>query len=156
MSLDPIVRRLHVDLDADAAFRLFTEDMATWWPLESHSRIEEGQIRETLVVEAHPGGRIFERMTDGTECDWGWIVGWEPGVRVAIAWKPNDEDRPPTEVEVDFAPAEGGGTDVVLEHRKWELLGPTLGAEARVSYASPDGWHTVLRRFQAAAGVAVG
>lgn len=82
MTLDPITRRLHVRLDPDAAFRLFTTDMGTWWPLETHSRIEEGQTLKALVFEEHVGGRIYELMTDDTECDWGRVTGWEPG----LAW----------------------------------------------------------------------
>jgi uncharacterized protein YndB with AHSA1/START domain len=159
MTTDAIVRTLTVPRPPAEAFHLFTAQMGSWWPVRTHSRAdaERGQSVERVVFEAFVGGRIFERRTDGSERDWGRVTAWEPPGRVVFDWKPNDEDRPFTEVEVRFVPADDGGTRVTLEHRKWELLGPELGARARGEYASEGGWTLVFERcFGAAAGLEVG
>jgi uncharacterized protein YndB with AHSA1/START domain len=153
---DPIVRTLVVPRTPAEAFTLFTEEMGSWWPVRTHSRAdaERGEVVDTVVFQGFAGGRIFERWTDGSERDWGRVTAWEPPERVVFDWKPNDEDRPFTEVEVRFVPTDDGGTQVTLEHRKWELLGPELGAEARKDYASEGGWTLVFERcFGVAAGI---
>jgi hypothetical protein len=153
--LEPIHRSVHVPLDPEAAFRLFTAEMGSWWPADTHSRAEEGQETEDVVFEAGVGGRIYEVLSDGSEGYWGTVTAWEPGARVGFDWKPNDEDRPHTQVEIRFSPAEDGGTDVDREHRGWELLGPDVGERGRASYAAPEGWGIVLERaFAQAAAVA--
>jgi uncharacterized protein YndB with AHSA1/START domain len=151
MALDPIVRSLHVPLNPGDAFRLFTLEMRSWWPLDTHSRAEEGQKVEDVVFEGHVGGRIYEIMTDGSEGYWGTVVAWEPGARVVFDWRPSDEDRPHTQVEVRFSPGEDGGTLVDLEHRGWEALGPDLGAKAREAYDAPEGWGLVFHAAYARA-----
>jgi uncharacterized protein YndB with AHSA1/START domain len=60
-----------------------------------------------------------------------------------IAWKPNSNQAPPTEIEVVFT-SEGDGTRVDLEHRAWERLGD-LAAEGRADY--DEGWDLVLGRY---------
>lgn len=155
MSLDPILRSLHVRLEPEPAFHLFTADMSSWWPRESHSRAEDDQVVDSIVFEGWVGGRIYEIMTDGSEGEWGAVTAWEPSRRVVFDWNPTDVDRPPTEVEVRFTPAEGGGTIVELEHRGWERLGPDNGPTARESYDAPSGWGRVFEHaFAVAAGVA--
>jgi len=156
MSTEPIRRSLHVRLNPEEAFRLFTAGIGSWWPLDTHARAEErGSETKEVVFEEHAGGRIYEVLTDGTNCDWGRVTAWEPPGRVVYDWKPNDDDHPPTEVEVRFSPTEKGGTMVALEHRGWEALGPDLGPVAREAYDAPDGWGLVFERcFAEAAGVA--
>jgi uncharacterized protein YndB with AHSA1/START domain len=133
------------------AFRLFTRDMGTWWPLGVHSLAvdeHEGRVQtETLTFQEREGGRIVERMSDGTEGTWGTVLVWEPPSRVVLAWKPNTNEHPPTELEVRFTP-EGAGTLVELEHRGWERLGESADA-SRASYG--EGWGSVLSMFAAAA-----
>ena len=86
-------------------------------------------------------------MSDGTEGTWGTVLVWEPPSRVVLAWKPNTNDNPPTELEVRFTP-DGGGTLVKLEHRGWERLG-AIAERARADYG--QGWVGVLSRFATAA-----
>ncbi|MFP5297455.1 MAG: SRPBCC domain-containing protein, partial [Actinomycetota bacterium] len=145
--VEPVVRSVVVGIDPEAAFELFTVGMGTWWPLHTHSIAAdtfEGRVTVTeLVFEAHPGGSIYEVMSDGTKGEWGKVLEWEPPGRVVFSWKPNLEDVPPTEVEVTFI-AVDDGTDVRLEHRGWERLGER-GAVLRRGYE--QGWPTMLSRF---------
>jgi uncharacterized protein YndB with AHSA1/START domain len=145
---EPITRTVTVQGPVEGAFRVFTEQMGTWWPLETHSiAIDQGleQRAETLRVEARQGGSIEEVLEDGSTRSWGGIDAWEPPNRVVLWWKPNDLPTPPTEVEVRFT-AEGDGTRVDVEHRGWERLGEAA-EEIRPLYSSEGGWTMVLGRY---------
>lgn len=141
--IEPIRRSITVHRAPDDAFRLFTTEMGTWWPLETHGRsdADRGEKTERLVFEEREGGRIFEVLSTGAEADWGVVTSWEPPSRVVIDWNPSPEDRPYTEVEVTFSPA-GDGTRVDLEHRHWDRLGDEIGARWREDY--DVGWVVVF------------
>jgi uncharacterized protein YndB with AHSA1/START domain len=152
-TFEPIRRSVRVDRTQEDAFELFTERIGEWWPTEEFSRTAdeefgEGVNLERVVFEPREGGRVYEVTSDGQEASWAEVLVYEPPSRIVLAWKPNDADRPPTEVEVRFEP-DAGGTRVELEHRGWERLGD-LAAKARQGYS--DGWRTPLERFVAAAG----
>jgi uncharacterized protein YndB with AHSA1/START domain len=151
-TLEPIRRSVRVDRTREDTFELFTEHIGDWWPTQSHSRAGDGQYGdgvkvERLVFEPKAGGRVYEVTSEGVEGSWADILVYEPPGRIVLAWKPNDSQRPPTEVEIRFE-ADGAGTRVDLEHRGWERLGD-IAAEAKESYG--DGWRTPLERFVAAA-----
>jgi uncharacterized protein YndB with AHSA1/START domain len=152
MTMEPLRASITVRRAPAEAFRMFTRDMGTWWPLELHSLAadeHQGRVRTTsLSFEEREGGRIVERMSDGTEGTWGTVLAWDPPARLVIAWKPNMSAAPPTELEVRFT-SQGAGTLVELEHRGWERLGE-VAEEARASYG--EGWAGVLSMFAAAAG----
>ena len=141
VSLEPIVRAITVSRPVEDAFRLFTDDIDTWWPAASHSY--GGEDVERAVFETRSGGRVYEVQKDGTERDWAEVVVWEPPGRVVLAWKICE----PTEVEVRFT-AEGDGTRVELEHRGWERVAKEMRAQ-RDNYAG--GWVFVLGKFDEAA-----
>jgi len=60
--IDPIRRTITVTCDPATAFRVFTDEMATWWPLDMFSRsVDEGGAPVTSVVFDHEaGGAIWE------------------------------------------------------------------------------------------------
>jgi uncharacterized protein YndB with AHSA1/START domain len=150
--IDPIQASVRVRRTPEDAFRIFTQDMGTWWPLEVHSIAQdelEGRVKaESIVCEGREGGRIYEVMSDGAEASWATIMTWDPPRRVVLAWKPNLTDGPSTELEVTFHP-EDDGTRVDLTHRGWERLGDRA-QQARESYG--EGWGPVLERYAAIAG----
>ena len=150
-TVEPLRSSVTVRRSPADAYRLFTRDMGAWWPLEIHSLAADehgGRVRVTsLEFEERVGGHILERMSNGSEGSWGTVLVWEPPSRVVLAWKPNTDDRPPTELEVRFTP-EAGGTLVELVHRGWERLGE-IAERARAEYG--QGWGGVLSRFAAAA-----
>jgi uncharacterized protein YndB with AHSA1/START domain len=146
--VEPITRTVTVQGSVQRAFDLFTGQMGSWWPLETHSiavdqRLEQRAV--TLRVGTHQGGRIEEVLEDGSTRDWGEVSAWEPPSRVVFWWKPNDLPTPPTEVEVRFTPL-GDRTRVDVEHRGWEGLGD-FAEEIRPLYASEGGWTMVLARY---------
>jgi uncharacterized protein YndB with AHSA1/START domain len=145
VDISPLEFTMEVEQPIDAAFTLFTEKIGTWWPTKTHS-IGEDRVAE-LVFEPRVGGRLLERLDDGTEYAWGEVLIWEPPTRVVITWHPNPEPIAMTEVEVVFAPIDARHTRVTLTHRHWERLG-AIAAEARRGYSM--GWPGVLSCFTGA------
>lgn len=150
--IDPIHRSITVRHAPGDAFRLFTTEMGSWWPLDTHGRAgeHEGAKTKRLVFEERAGGRIYEVLSNGIEADWGIVTSWEPPGRVVIDWNPSPEDRPYTEVEVTFTRTDESATRVDLMHRHWERLGDEAGARYRENYG--PGWGYVFdERFGQAA-----
>ena len=145
--IDPIHATVTVGCPPEDAFRVFTREMGSWWPLQAFSVAEDthggGVKAETVVFEEREGGRVIERRSDGSEASWATVLAWEPPRRLVLAWKPNLTDNPPTELEVTFTP-DGDGTRLDLEHRGWERLG-ALAEEARAGYG--ENWNGVLALF---------
>jgi uncharacterized protein YndB with AHSA1/START domain len=147
--IDPIRKRVLVRCDVERAFDLFTRGVETWWPLETHSRRGEvdGARVERVEFPTDPGRPILEHLSTGDALPWGELVEYERPHRVVIAWKPNANPNPPTELEVTFTP-EGDSTRIELVHRGWEGLG-SLAEEGRAGY--DEGWDLVLGRYVRAA-----
>ena len=146
--LGPIRRSVTVGRSPEDAFRVFTERVVDWWPVETHSvagayRAGQGVTVVDVVMEPREGGRFFERMSDGADATWGTVAVWDPPNRVLIDWKVNPNSAAATQMDFRFTEVEPGLTRVDLEHRGWEAL----GEEARAEYSGPDGWTTVLPRF---------
>jgi uncharacterized protein YndB with AHSA1/START domain len=146
-------REVTVAVPRERAFDVFTRGISTWWPLDTHHIGAETPVE--VVIEPHVGGRCFERAADGTECQWGWVLEWDPPAGFAFAWHLTTEwrfDPDPekaTRVEVRFAP-EGGGTRVTLEHQLLDRFGEKADA-MRDALGGDGGWTGLLQRFQAAA-----
>jgi uncharacterized protein YndB with AHSA1/START domain len=136
----PVLKSVTVDGPIEHAFRVFTEGIGTWWPLDRHSVGEKRS--ETVTFESGTGGRIVERIEGGEESVWGEILAWEPPRRLVFTWHPG-EHAAGTEVEVRFI-EEGAGTRVELEHRGWERVRADA-AETRAQYDS--GWPGVLECY---------
>jgi uncharacterized protein YndB with AHSA1/START domain len=134
----PLTKTVTVGRPPEEAFRLYTEGIAGWWPLKTHSVTEERA--ETAVLEGREGGRIFERSVDGEEHAWGMVLVWDPPHRIVHTWHPGRADDTGQEVELRFEPV-ADGTRVELVHRGWENLGDRA-AEVRSSY--DGGWDYVL------------
>jgi uncharacterized protein YndB with AHSA1/START domain len=149
---DLLVRKVvHVAAKPERAFDVFTKQMSSWWPLVSHHIGKADAV--AAVVEPFVGGRWFERGVDGSECDWGRVLVWEPGKRVMLAWELTAEwqhDRAiQTEVDVTFVP-DPGGCIVTLEHRKLSAYG-AKAVEMQKILGSEGGWAGMLGAFQRAA-----
>jgi len=142
-SVPPVVKSVTVSCAPDKAFRLFTADLAKWWPL---ARFHMAAAPLTCVVEPRVGGRIFERASDGTESIWGHVEAWDPPRLVAFTWLVGLAGHEAQRVEVAFAP-DGGRTRVVLTHSGWEKLGERATA-MRQSY--DGGWVAVFEQAFAA------
>lgn len=100
------------------AFDVFTSRMGTWRPKEHH-------IGKTpfvdIVVEPRIEGRWYERCEDGSECQWGRVLAWEPPARLVLAWQLDTtfqfNPQLVTEVEVRFTSLDASSTRIDFEHR---------------------------------------
>jgi uncharacterized protein YndB with AHSA1/START domain len=144
-------KTVSVKAPAEHAFRVFTEGMDTWWPRTHH--IGRSPMKKA-VIEGHPGGRCYTVQEDGSDCDWGQVLVWEPPHRFVMAWKITHtfgfepDPAKASEVHVSFTPEPGGFTRVDLEHRHLERHGE--GAETmRASVDSPGGWTAILQLYKA-------
>jgi len=135
--LEAVHKTVTVDCTVEEAFRVFTAEAMSWWPVETHS-IHGEKVKE-LVFEEREDGTIFEVAEDGATARWATVLTWEPPSRLVLAWEVNPAS-PGTEVEVRFSD-EGGRTRVELEHRGWA----SEQDEERTAYDS--GWDYVLGRY---------
>jgi uncharacterized protein YndB with AHSA1/START domain len=143
----PVRKSVLVKAAAPRAFEVFTQRMSHWWK-PSHSINASPLV--AAIIEPHEGGRWFERGADGSECQWGRVLVWEPPARLVLAWQINaqwqfDADLV-TELEVRFLPDGDGMTRVELEHRCLERFGDNAAA-IRDALDSPDGWNGLLAAF---------
>ena len=143
----PVRKTLMVEAPAEHCFDVFTAGFSRWWPRSHHIGASE---MKGGVIEPRAGGRWYEIGEDGSECQWGDVLVWEPPSRLVLAWRLGaDFTYDPallTEVEVTFTPAGGDRTRVDLEHRLIENMGERA-AEARESVDSPGGWGSILAAF---------
>jgi uncharacterized protein YndB with AHSA1/START domain len=147
-TIPAIQGKVTVNAPIERAFRIFTESFTTWWPADYH--IGEADMAEA-IIEPREGGRWYERGVDGSECDWGHVLAWEPPHRLVVTWQINGQwqyDPDPehaSEIEVRFTPDGSDQTTVELEHR---LIHRLVGGEAiRDSISGGDGWSAVLAHF---------
>lgn len=141
-----------VQAPPEVAWQVFTGKMATWWPLATH-KIGKAKALDA-VIEPRAGGRWYERGDDGSTCDWGRVLSWEPPSRLVLTWEitadwQHDPDLR-TEVEVRFIPDGKNGTRVELEHRHLDRYGARRG-EIRGIFDSDGGWKGILDAFAASA-----
>ncbi len=139
-------KEITVDAPVERAFEMFTTRFDSWWP-RSH-KIGQADLQEA-IIEPRTGGRWYERDIDGSECEWGEVLAWEPPHRVVLTWHLDGEwvyraDRF-SEIEVSFTP-QGASTLVALEHRHLERHGETAEA-IREAVSSVGGWPGLLNRY---------
>jgi uncharacterized protein YndB with AHSA1/START domain len=140
-----------VEAPIERAFRVFTEEMPSWWHPDHH--ILEGELAE-MVFEPRVGGHIYDRGVDGSECRWAEVLAYEPPRRLVFSWNITTDWKLETdlsktsEVEVRFTPEGDERTRVELEHRHLERHGQ--GWEGmRDAVGSPGGWPDGLERLAA-------
>ncbi|MGH3078946.1 MAG: SRPBCC domain-containing protein [Gaiellaceae bacterium] len=139
-----VVRKVvTVDCAVEEAFRIFTADAMSWWPVDTHS-IYGGDARQ-IVFEPGVGGDVYEISASDEKGHWATVSVWEPPTRLVLAWNVLERPGEQTEVEVRFSP-DGAGTRVELEHRGWEAVAEGA-ADKRANYDS--GWDHVLGHYEA-------
>jgi uncharacterized protein YndB with AHSA1/START domain len=136
----------------EIAWRVFTEQMGTWWPLASYKIGRANAV--DAVIEPRVGGRWYERGDDGSTCQWGSVLAWEPPSRLVLSWDINaDWQYDPnlkTEIEVRFKAEGCDGTRVELEHRHLDRYGARRDEMRRI-YDTQGDWGRLLQAFASAA-----
>jgi uncharacterized protein YndB with AHSA1/START domain len=147
----PVRQSVTVRATPAAAFAIFTDDFDSWWPRSHH--IGRSPMKKAFV-EGRAGGRCYTLQEDGTECDWGTVLVWEPPRRLVLAWQISagwqyePDLAKSSEVEVQFTALADGRTRVDLEHRGFERMGPA-GDAMRSAVDSPNGWTGTLALYVA-------
>ncbi len=136
-----IKKTVTVPLAPGEAFRVFTEDLELWWPVETHSlSAKNGDRPRSVSVEARKGGKITETLPDGTTSDWATITDWRDGEGFAFDWYVGRDPADATQVRVTFV-GDGAETVVTLVHDGFDRLGKE-GAAMAANY--DRGWNSVL------------
>ncbi|MBN9112906.1 MAG: SRPBCC family protein [Pseudonocardia sp.] len=145
--IPPITGTVSLAVPVERAFAVFTGSINTWWPHQFH--IGQADVEE-VVLEPRVGGRWYERGVDGSECDWGRVLLWEPPQRLVFTWQINGSwqfDPDPehaSEIEAVFRP-DGSGSIVDVEHRLFERLDG--GRAINDAINGGGGWALLLDGF---------
>lgn len=139
---------LSVDAPQAVAWRVFTTQMGTWWPL-AHYTIGKAKAVDA-IIEPRVGGRWYERGEDGSTCQWGSVLAWEPNARLVLSWDITaDWQYDPelkTEVEIRFVVESSSRTRVELEHRRLDRYGERREQMRRIFDTEGD-WGKLLESF---------
>ena len=82
--IEAVRKTITVDCVVEEAFRVFTADARSWWPIDSHS-IHGDEVKE-IVFEEREGGEVYEVTADGKKGHWASVLAWEPPGRLVLAW----------------------------------------------------------------------
>jgi uncharacterized protein YndB with AHSA1/START domain len=149
-AIPPVRKSIRVRASQARAFEVFTEGLDRWWPRKAS--IGTAPMK-CVTIEPRLGGRWYETGEDGSQCDVGKILLWDPPSRFIMSWDLNSHWQPDpsvgSEVEVRFI-AEGPGVTLVeVEHRKFERMGIEGGSKMRNQL--DNGWPGMLEKFRATA-----
>lgn len=149
LTIAPVRKSVQVHANIDLAFEVFTAEFDSWWPRSHH--IGTSPLKRS-VIEQHIGGRCYAEQEDGTTCDWGQILAWDPPMSFVLAWQitPDWQYQPDlaksSEVEVRFTSLGRDQTRVDLEHRHFERHGEG-GQAMRAGVDTENGWNTLLQIY---------
>jgi uncharacterized protein YndB with AHSA1/START domain len=119
-----IEKTLLLPCPPERAFLLLTQQAGDWWPPD---RRHTSDPKSAIVIE--PGGRFYERSTDGSEVELGIVRVFEPPRRLVLDWYPGTGLAEPTHVEILLV-REGAGTRVRLVHRPGPLSADSYAKKA--------------------------
>jgi len=145
----PVRKTISVNASAERAFHVFTAEFDSWWPRTHH--IGQAPMKRA-IIQGVVGGRCYTEQIDGTECEWGTVLVWDPPHRLVLAWQIDGhwhyepDLAKSSEVEVRFTPQPDGSTRIELEHRHLSRHGADAGA-IRTAIDSPTGWGGLLALF---------
>lgn len=138
-----------VEAPREHAFQVFSERFDQIKPREHNMLAVE--IAES-VFEPRAGGRVYDRGVDGSECQWGRVLAYEPPERIVFSWDisphwqiESDLDRA-SEVEVRFTAEAPQRTRVELEHRHLDRHGEGWQG-LREGVGGDEGWPLYLNRY---------
>src|SRR5271169_6472310 len=107
-------------------FAVFTERHDAWWPRAHHIGSRE---KFTAMLERRLGGRWFERGDDGSECNWGRVLAWDPPNRLVLSWE--------ISAEWEFDPSIAREVEIKFIAENYEMM--------RALFDSPRAWMDTLQ-----------
>lgn len=149
--IEPVRKQVVVEVAKERAFRVFTDGIDRWWPREHH--IGKSPLARA-VLEPREGGRWYSVCEDGSECEVGKVLVWDPPRKLVLAWQITAQWQYDasfsTEVHVSFTEEGPKRTRVDLEHRDLERYA-SAAPELRKMLDSQGGWGQTLQNFADAA-----
>ena len=137
----PIQKTVMIPKPPETLFEQFTTELSAWWP-RARDHLGESKM-QAMNIEKEEGGRVYERLKDGSTLRWGTVEIWEPPRRLRLSFHPEVEESEGQVVDVVFE-ERGDETRVTLTHSGWKTLGP----EAPASRDDLEtGWEPVLGRL---------
>jgi uncharacterized protein YndB with AHSA1/START domain len=147
----PVRKTVRVNADPAHAFDVFTRGIARWWP-PSHTPLKS-PLKET-IIEPFVKGRWYQVGEDGSQCDTGHVLLWEPPKRLILAWQLDAnwtyDAKLALEVEVNFTAEDARTTRVDLEHRDLEQMGDRAET-VRSQIDGANGWTGILEVYRQSA-----
>ena len=147
--IPPVRQQLAVPIGPLEAFRVFTEEIGTWWPVDGQRSVHGpgGSV-------GFAGDVLVETSRDGLTAVWAEVLTSIPGALMRLNWHPGRESVAGTTVQVDFQEIQSATGDaatlVTLVHDGWESLVDPAGSRAEYDL----GWTPVLADFGAATAAA--
>jgi uncharacterized protein YndB with AHSA1/START domain len=144
-----VTQSVTVQAPIDRAFRVFTEDFDSWWPRSHHIATAE---MAKAVIESQVDGRWHEIGVDGSECEWGRVLAWEPPHHLALSWHLNGAfqyDPDPAKasrVDVWFTAEDDQTTRVELSHSNLDRHGDGW-TDLRTGVSGEGGWPELIRLY---------
>jgi uncharacterized protein YndB with AHSA1/START domain len=141
-------KSVNVQASREVAWRVFTGQMKTWWPLAVYKIGKANAV--DAIIEPRAGGRWYEVGDDGSICQWGSVLVWEPPSRLVLSWDIGaDWQYDPnlkTEIEIRFIAEGKDAARVELEHRKLDRYGARRDEMRRIFETEGD-WGRLLAAF---------
>jgi hypothetical protein len=134
----PVLHEYRLGCTPHHAFRTYTERIGEWWDPRYTANAD---TLVTVTVEPRVGGRVYATHSDLGELEWGAVIVWEPGRRLAHSFHLAQDSAHPSEVAVEFVASDDGCT-VRFAHGGWTAANvserPTFGD-----------WPVILERYVA-------
>ena len=137
--LDPITCEYALRCSPNDAFDVYTRRIGEWWDPRYTANAD---TLETVVIQPLVGGRVFARHSDVGDDDWGEVTAWEPGHRLVHTFALAQDPAHPSEVDVEFEPADGSSCTMRLAHGGWS----EANAGDRPKFGD---WPVILERYVA-------
>lgn len=80
--IDEITTTIEIDNSPSRVWQALTEEIGQWWPSDFYTGGSPG--KQSFVLEARPGGRMYEVWEDGGGLLWGTVIGVEPNERLHV------------------------------------------------------------------------
>jgi len=148
--IEPLINTIEVPCGQEEAFRIFVNEMGSWWPLHKRSMSLKavGKPAKSLQVDPQLGGKIVEIGPDGTEYHWGTIKAIDPSDSVAMDFHMGMPPAQASLVEVTLVALAVDRTRVTLTQSNWEGFG--VMAEMLRTHYGP-GWVIIFEEAYGAA-----
>ena len=142
--IEAVRKTVTVDCTVEEAFRVFTTDATSWWPLATRTRSPATTVEQVVFEPGVEGGEVYELTAGGEK----WPLGDRRRLGSARADRARVEHpraRGRRHRGRDPLPRRRHGTQVELEHRGWEAIAEDAEAK-RENYDT--GWGQVLGSYE--------